>query len=201
MRLDRALDDLAEIHAQVLRSEVYRGYRARTCLLTGGLVLAAAAADSVAGAARTPESFALYWSGVALICAGVALVEVLTGAGARRETLRRTLTTAAQLVPALVVGAALPWLLRDAGERAAAILPGLWCAVFGLGLFASLPYLPRAVGWVALYYVVVGLALAACATPGPSSPWSIGLPFLVGQVASASVLRRPAERRDARTED
>ena len=55
MRLDRALDDLAEIHAQVLRSEVYRGYRARTCLLTGGLVLAAAAADSVAGAARIDE--------------------------------------------------------------------------------------------------------------------------------------------------
>jgi hypothetical protein len=203
MRLDRALAELDEIHAQVLRSEVYRGYRARTCLLTGGLVLAAAAVDAIANRMRTPESFALYWSSIALICGGVAVVEIFTGGGARRESSRRTLTTAAQFVPALIVGAALPWLLLRGGDRAFALLPGLWSALFGLGLFASLPYLPRAVAGVALYYVVGGVILAAVAPDGPPSPWSLGVPFAVGQAASAFVLRRSSssELRDAPSED
>lgn len=190
MRLDRALDDLAEIRAQVLRSEVYRGYRARTCLLLAVTVLAAAALDAARGAPRPPAAFAAYWSATALLCALVAAVDVVLGARARGETPRRTLTTSLQLAPALVVGAALPWLLLDVGERGVALLPGLWCACFGLGLFAALPYLPRAILGVALAYVAAGLALAATAPPGPPSPWAVGVPFAVGQAATALALRR-----------
>jgi hypothetical protein len=69
-------------------------------------------------------------------------------------------------------------------------LPGLWTMVFGLGVLASAPYLPRAVLGVALYYVAAGAALTLATHAGQSaSPWTMGITFGVGQFASAAALR------------
>ena len=43
MELQKAISQISEIHAQVLRSEVFRGYRAVPMAITGGLAIAVAA--------------------------------------------------------------------------------------------------------------------------------------------------------------
>jgi hypothetical protein len=85
-------------------------------------------------------------------------------------------------------------LLQRAGS--AAMLPGLWSMLFALGIWSSRPYLPKAIGLVALFYVLAGTWLLAGArgTHVPS-PWEMGLTFGVGQSALALVLYLNIERR------
>jgi hypothetical protein len=68
-------------------------------------------------------------------------------------------------------------------------MPGVWSIVFGLGTVASLPYLPRRAGVVAVWYLSAGGLLLFLVEPPVPSDWSVGLPFGVGQLLSAVVLR------------
>jgi hypothetical protein len=64
-----------------------------------------------------------------------------------------------------------------------------------MGIFASRPYLPRAIGWVALFYFLAGCGLLLLARDGYSlSPWGIGGVFGIGQLAAALVLYQNKER-------
>lgn len=194
MHLDRALAQLSEIHAQVLQGSVYRGYSARASGVTAGIALVGAVAQDRVLPAAGAEGFALYWSTLAVACAMVAALDPFLWRSARTESSRRTVTVVLQLLPALLVGAALPWLLLRSVPAAVPMLPGLWAIVFGLGILASRPYLPRAIGWVGLYYLLVGSALLLRAEPGPLSGWSVGAPFALGQTAAAAVLWFQLER-------
>jgi hypothetical protein len=77
--------------------------------------------------------------------------------------------------------------------RLAPYLPGLWAMVFGLGIFASRPYLPRTTGWVALYYLTAGALLLAL-TREASSAWEVGGTFALGQLGTAAALTWNRER-------
>ena len=61
----------------------------------------------------------------------------------------------------LVAGAAVSLALPAPDPGLVRLLPGLWALLLGLGLFASRPYLARATGWVALFFVLAGGALLA----------------------------------------
>jgi hypothetical protein len=62
-------------------------------------------------------------------------------------------------------------------------------------VFASRLYLPRATGWVALYYYAAGAVLLWTARPGaPLNAWSVGVTFAVGQLLAAGVLWWNLER-------
>ena len=151
MQLERALADLDVIRTQVLRSEHYRGYRARACFATSGLAVAAAIYGASDAALKNAHSFVLYWTTVAAGAVLLCAFDVVTATVARRETARRTWQVSGQLLPALVLGAVLPWLLVKAGGRASVFIPGLWSSLFGLAVFATRPFLPRHIGFVACH--------------------------------------------------
>ena len=75
------------------------------------------------------------------------------------------------------------------------LLPGLWAMLFGVAAFGARPYLPRATGWVALYYMTAGAWLLWHAGGAPPSAWAVGGTFGAGQLASAAVLYWNLERR------
>jgi hypothetical protein len=74
------------------------------------------------------------------------------------------------------------------------LLPGLWAICFGVGTFASRPYLPRASGIVALFYYVAGVVLLWNARTEALSGWWVGGTFGVGQLLAAAVLYSAARR-------
>ena len=77
----------------------------------------------------------------------------------------------------------------------ATLLPGLWSLLFGVGIFAARPYVPRASGWVGLYYWVAGLALLwSSHNIDTLSPWAVGGTFGIGQLLGAVVLYWNLER-------
>jgi hypothetical protein len=57
--------------------------------------------------------------------------------------------------------------------------------------------LPKAMFWVAAFYVISGIMCLALARGDLAlSPWAMGLPFGIGQFATAAVLYWTLERND-----
>lgn len=190
--VQRALDQLTDIHAQVARASFYRGYRAAPVAAMGFIAWSVATCEALWAGEIGPWAHAMVWLGVALVCASIGAADLWR----RRAAVsgRDTWTAIGQLVPALVVGVSMTWLLSDRPE----LLPGVWTSLFGLGALASRPYLPAPILGVALFYVAAGLAMAAAARAGVSpSPWAMGITFLVGQLCAATVLRRGSEEATA----
>ena len=192
--LRTALDQISQIHAQLARSETYRGYRAAPTALGAGIGMLAASFQN--DIVRDGASYVEYW----LLVASFAGLLGLTGSLrriVRPESLgdrRRSLSALAQLFPTLGLGALLAVLLAD---KAPGLLPGLWSALWALGLWSSRPYLPRAIGVVALWFGLASLWLLAHSSPQivPSAR-GMGLVFGAGQLALACVLWLRLERRD-----
>jgi len=197
MEYNKALAQISEIHAHLDRAEVYRGFRAIPIALSGAVGIFAAVIVQYTPVARDPFALVRYWIGVGICCAAIAGVESAVNYAKREDAAsrRRTRRTLGQFVPALCVGVALAVLLPRAGEQFVPLLPGLWALAFGLGLFAARPYLPRATGWIALWYLAAGCLWSALPLEGINCfSWAVGGTFGAGQLLGALVLLRNVER-------
>jgi len=193
----RALDQIAEIHEQIAKGEVYRGYRSLPIAASGAIGVAAAWLQP-ASFARDPIAFAIYWIAVALGAMFVGSSEILynyvvheTASGRRH-----TRNVVGQFLPSVLAGGAIALCLCRVDPALVVLLPGLWAICFGLGTFASRPYLPRASGYVALFYYAAGfvLLLLARTEGGTLNGWWIGTTFGTGQLLAALVLWWNLER-------
>src|SRR5262249_17525470 len=95
-----------------------------------------------------------------------------------------------QFVPAGAAGVLLAMVLVRCAPEALWMLPGLWQVLVGVGIFASVRTLPRAVSLVGAWYSVSGPgALLLAADSHALSPWTMGLPFAIGQLLMAAIVR------------
>ncbi len=69
MELNRAAAQISEIHAQMLKSEVFRGYRTWPMVATGVMAMVAALLETSVMLSLTPVTHAIYWIVVATVCA------------------------------------------------------------------------------------------------------------------------------------
>jgi hypothetical protein len=197
MELQRALSQISEIHAQVLRSEVFRGYRAVPMAITAALAVLAAGVQATWLRPLDVGAFAAWWLGVCGLCAVVCGVDLCLRLRVEDGVRGRLAPVLAQFLPSLIAGAAVTAVLLSSEPAAAGRLPGWWALLFGLGVCSSRPYLHRAVGWVGAFYVAAGVLLLALSAPdGVPSPWTMGATFGAGQAALAAVLYWHVERRE-----
>ena len=197
MNVARALDQIAEIHEHIARGEVYRGYRSLPVAASGAIGLAAAWLQPKTLGAADPIEFVVYWLAIAACAAAVGVSEIAYNYVVHEEAAerRRTRTVVGQFLPAVTAGLLVAIVFLRLGPGLVMLLPGLWAICFGLGIFASRPYLPRAAGWVALFYYAAGFVLLAL-TREPLSPsgWWVGGTFGAGQMLAALVLWYNLER-------
>ena len=202
MRLDDALDQIAEVRRRMAGATLFRGYRSTTALASAGVAVGVAAGQAV-WLPRPGEHVGAYldlWCGAAVACCVLAAAGVVANVRRSRTALvQRELARSAvgHLLPCLVAGGLLTVVLATAAPATVWLLPGLWAILFGLGVLASRPLLPRATEWVGLWYLLAGLgAIGWSATHGRFSPWVMAVPFGVGQLAAAAVLYWTLERAD-----
>jgi hypothetical protein len=195
--VSRALDQIAEIHGQMAKGEVYRGYRSLPVAASGLIGLVAAALQPATLGTADPVGFVLYWMATALAAGFVGASEIVYNYIVHEERLERrhTQKVVGQFLPSLAGGAAIAACFVRLDAALVPLLPGLWAFCFGLGTFASRPYLPRASGWVALFYYAAGFTLLWISR-GPESlnGWWVGGTFGVGQLLAALVLWWNLER-------
>src|SRR5829696_5367726 len=161
MDVGRALTQIAEIHQQIAKGEVYRGYRSVPVAASGVIGLVAAALQPRHIAAQDPVAFVVYWSIVAGIAGLVGISEIAYNYVVREDVAdrRRTRKVISQFLPALLAAVAVTGSFVHLNAALVALLPGIWAICFGIGVFASRPYLPRASGFVGLFYYAAGIVL------------------------------------------
>jgi hypothetical protein len=197
MEIQEALEQLDEIHHQVSRSSHYRGYRSVLTALVGGLALLAALLQPRWVHEGEPLTFVFFWVGVAALGAALPLGHILYHYLAHEGALerRKTRLVVGQFLPCVFAGAFLTISICQLNESMIVVLPGLWSILFALGIYASKPYLPNAIQWMAGSFFLGGILLLSLIPSGSSlSPWGMGLDFGLGMFLGALVLRLNIER-------
>lgn len=190
--LERAMADVAFIQQRLAASTRFDGLAPQAVLGTGLLALVAAAAQRAWPAATADaRGFALFWSGVAgaavLLIGGEAIGRSRRRHGSMADTL--IASTLRLLLPFLAAGAGVTLVLLRVAPDSGWMLPGLWQVLIALAGFSAVSVLPRAIVWPAAWYLASGLAvLALAAGGGVPDPWLMGIPFAIGQTATALVL-------------
>ena len=199
--VSRALEQIAEIHEQLGRSTVFRGWRSIPVACSGIVGLLAAAWQSGQARPLEPVTFTTFWLAVGTLSLLVGCAEIVWHYVARADELERARArhVVGQLLPALFAGALATGAFIRINPALAVLLPGLWALFFGVGIFATRPYSPRGSSWIALFYWTAGLVLLWTAgTIAELSPWTVGGTFGAGQLLAALVLymtlERPARR-------
>lgn len=198
MEIDEVLEQLKEIHHKVSRSEIYQGYRSVLMATIGGLTFLAAFIQSKFMPTAGPKTFVCFWVVVAAINMAIPFSHVVFHFVAFESPLERLKTRNAvgQFLPCLVAGAFLTFAIYQISEASIVFLPGLWSLLFGMGAYASRPYLPQAIHWMAASFFVGGVILLALVPTGQSlSPWGMGMDFGFGLLLGAFVLYINIERR------
>jgi hypothetical protein len=94
-----------------------------------------------------------------------------------------------QFLPAGIAGLVLAVMLWKFAAEALWMLPGLWQVLVSLGVFASVRSLPRSVAFAGGWYFVAGFGTLILASQSHAlSPWTMGLPFAIGQFLMAAIL-------------
>jgi hypothetical protein len=201
MHVREALDRLGQIQDQLARSEVYRGFRVPAVAAVGLLALGAAAVQPLVPSAASGIGFVWFWVAVAGLGGLIGTAAAVHAYATREDDFarRRTRQVMAQFAPCILAGGALTAGFARVPELVG-LLPGLWAAVFGLGMIATRPHLPLGIGPIGLAYVAAGAFHFLRALPGDEpSGWAVGGVFGLGHLLTAFVLWRDAE--DAEEDD
>ena len=133
MEIQRALDQISEIHGHLAKTDVYRGYKAVPVAFSGVVALMAAVFQERLGAVSPPSVFVYYWVAVAGAAAAVAGTGIVYSYFREESALarRRTRVVVGQLLPCVAAGVVVTavFVRFDGGIG---LLPGLWAILFSL---------------------------------------------------------------------
>jgi len=190
--VDTALSEIDRIRAQLAASTRFQGFTPAVAATTGLLALALGAVQTARlDPSTTPVEMLVQWMLLAVICACLIGADAVVRARRLHRAMADTMinTTLRQFLPVGGAGAIAAIVILLCAPAWAAILPGLWQLLIGIGIFAALPALPRLLAWGAGWYFVTATAsLLAGAGATDVSPWVMGLPFGIGQLLIAALL-------------
>ncbi len=183
MNLHRALSDISEIKAQLDRTQNHRGFRSLATLLSAFVVVSMAIFLNRWATDVSVSHFISAWTSIALVSVALAATEMKVRATMGDANLHWKMHSnlARQLVPSLVVGAVMTFILSgnqwppisnvtsppseplvsQAADSKHHLLPAVWAMVYGLGLVACVQHLPSAARWVAAWFILGGIGCLA----------------------------------------
>ena len=193
--LDKALAEITAIRGQMARASQFRGYGPATFAITGTLAALCAVGQSIWLPQPTADlaRYLSLWIAAAAAAALMVGLEMITRSRRFHSELADDMIRAAieQFLPVGVAGALLTAVLVWANPQVVWMLPGLWQILFGVGVFSSLRFLPRALGLVGAWYLLSGLACIGFGSGAQAlAPWTMGIGFGLGQWLFAGILHR-----------
>jgi hypothetical protein len=200
--LDKALADIGSIRSQIAAATAFHGYGPSALAATGGLALLTALLQAafLGDPSAKPLVFFGGWIVTAIVSAAVIVLEMRGRSHRLHSGLAQTMIFNAieQFLPAGAAGAMLGLLFLQFAPENLWMLPGLWQLLVSLGIFASLRTLPRGIVLAGAWYFVAGLSVLMLSSDDHAlSPWTMGLPFVIGQFLAAAILHLSSEAADA----
>ena len=191
--LDKALADIVAIRSQIAAGTAFRGYGPATMVATGALALITAILQYlfIDDPTTEPLAFFLGWGLAAALSGVIIWIEMRARSRRHHSGLADVMIYQAieQFLPAGVAGVLLAVVLWKFSTETLWLLPGLWQILVSLGIFASVRSLPRSVALAGAWYFVSGFAVVVLASQTHTlSPWTMGLPFVIGQSLMAGIL-------------
>ena len=197
--IESALQHVARIRDQLAASTRFHGFAPAIVAVTGALALALAVYQTTGIERVTDVRLALMeWIGLAIVSTALIGTEAVIRARRFHRVMADTMvtTTLRRFLPAGLAGAIAGVVILARAPEQAWALPGLWQLLIAVGICASLTNLPRQMAWAAGWYFLAGAAsLFWMSALGSFSPWSMGLPFGVGQMLVALLLHLAAKDR------
>ena len=191
--LDKALADILAIRNQIAAGAAFQGYGPSAIAATAAVALITAVLQFLLLDDPTahPLTFLFGWTAAAAVSAAMIGVEMRARSLRHHSGLADAMVQQAveQFLPAAVAGVLLAVMLWKFAPEALWLLPGLWQILVSLGIFASVRSLPRSVALVAAWYFIAGfIVLLIGSIHHTLSPWTMGLPFVAGQLLMAALL-------------
>ena len=190
--LHKALADIGNIRLQLAAGTQFRGFGPAVIALTGLLALATATIQAVwLDGTADQIVFLGGWVAAAIVAATLIGIEMSARTRRNHGGLADVMLFNAveHFLPYGAAGAMIGAVLLRFAPDTAWLLPGLWQVLISLGLFASIRFLPRAVALPAAWYFVAGATVLILSSETRAlSPWLMGVPFGIGQLAMAAVL-------------
>jgi len=187
------LADLAEVRGRLATIQRFDGYSGTAAIVSGGVAVLAGLVQALVAPEPHDTPSRQAYLGIWLSCLGLALginygailVWRLRNRGAQAGVQFRTVGMS--IVPALAAGGVVTLALVQRGLDD--LLPGMWCATYALGLFASRAMVPPRVVIVAVAFGAVATLLLLQAHANSLAWWIMPAAFGVGQIAIGYILR------------
>ncbi|MDD1531083.1 hypothetical protein C7U92_11750 [Bradyrhizobium sp. WBOS7] len=191
--LDKALADIVAIRSQIAAGTAFRGYGPATMAATGAVALITAVLQFWLLGDPTAEPLGFFAGWFVAAALSVLMIGIEMRARSRRHHsgLADAMIHQAveQFLPAGVAGVLLAVVMWKFAAETLWLLPGLWQILVSIGIFASVRSLPRPVALAGAWYFVSGFSVVVIASQTHTlSPWTMGLPFLIGQSLMAAIL-------------
>jgi len=190
--LHKALADIGNIRLRLAAGTLFRGFGPAVIAMTGLIAVATTAAQAML---RDPagDAFDFFapWAAAAVVSASLIGVEMIARTRRHHGGLADAMLFNAveHFLPVGVAGAIVCLILLRFAPDASWILPGLWQMLLGVGLFVALRFLPRSVAVAAAWYFLAGAAVLIISSQSRAlSPWTMGIPFGIGQLMMAALL-------------
>jgi hypothetical protein len=199
--LDKALADIFTIRSQIAAGTAFRGYGPAAVAVTGGLALITVLMQALwlDDPTAHPMQFFVFWAGTAGVSATLIWIEMRARSRRHHSGLADAMVLQAveQFLPAGAAGAAFAVLVWMFAPETLWMLPGLWQVLVALGIFASVRSLPRTVAIAGAWYFTAGFTVLVLASQSHLlSPWTMGMPFVIGQLLLAVLLHFASGERD-----
>jgi len=192
MEVRQALADLAEVRSRLATVQRFDGYSGPAAIASGGVAVVAGLVQGwlvpQPHSAADRQMYLTIW----LTCLGCALainygaivVWRVRNRGAQAASQFRTVGMS--IVPALAAGGVIT--LALARRELTDLLPGMWCATYALGLFASRAMVPRDVVLVAVAFGAAAAGLLLLPQLNPLAWWIMPSAFGVGQILIGAIV-------------
>ena len=190
--LNKALADIGNIRLRLAAGTVFRGFGPSVIASTGLLALAAATLQSIQLLpADDTVAFVTVWTTVAVISAVLIGVEMVARTRRHHGGLADAMLFNAveHFLPVGAAGLMLCAILLRFAPDTAWLLPGLWQILIGVALFVAMRFLPRSIAMAGAWYFLAGAAVLILSCQSRAlSPWTMGIPFGIGQLLLAGLL-------------
>lgn len=200
--LDKALADIIAIRSQLAAGTAFRGYGPAAIAATSGVALLTAILQYflLDDPSHNPLTFFFGWAAAAALSGAMIWIEMLARTRRHHSGLADAMLYQAveQFLPAGIAGVLLAVMLWKFAPETLWLLPGLWQILTSLGVFASVRSLPRSVAFAGGWYFVAGFVVLVLASHSHMlSPWTMGVPFVIGQALMAAIIYFASGERDA----